>query len=88
MSNEMIERVAKAIHRKQLLKKYHPSRSDVIDREIDTYWHLYAEEAKAAIQAMRDPNKEMLDAGIYASENNNRDVYLAYVNMIDAALKE
>lgn len=44
-------------------------------------------QARAAIEAMREPTEEMLDAGhIHAGTVD--DAYVCFTTMIDAALKE
>jgi len=78
MPNEMIERVAKAIINR-LKKAAYPT------LEIDDCIASYDIIAKAAIQAMREPTEEMIDAGAY---DLDMTVKTQYQNMIDAALKE
>lgn len=72
----MIERVAEAIHDKR------PSRVVKWDSCVELYKNEIREQATAAIQAMREPTEEMIEAP------DTEDYIEAYKNMIDAALKE
>lgn len=74
MSNEMIERVARAIY-----NNADPTCEwdEALNRDI------YFTVAKAAIAVMREPTEEMLDAG-----DVEGDAEFIYKRMIDSALKE
>lgn len=87
----MIERVARAIRRKYNI--------EIFDRDEEDGWEYSLDQARAAIEAMREPTENMLDYGacyedpqneykhnpLYDEGDLSRDVYKA---MIDAALKE
>lgn len=51
----------------------------------ETNWRYCYKKAKAAIEAMREPTDEMVDAGAY---DLDMTVAMQYRKMIDAALKE
>jgi len=59
---EMEIRVAKAICRAQC-QGFEADGLDV-DESVNEWWSGYVTEARAAIRAMRDPTKDMLDAGV------------------------
>ncbi len=46
-------------------------------------WQYYCKTAKAAIEAMREPSEEMLDAGSY---DLDMTLEMQYRKMVDAAL--
>lgn len=73
--NEMIDRVARALCE--------------AEGDRDELWDAYLEPARAAIEAMREPTKEMLFAGdlhcTYGCKCWSGDIYPA---MIDAALED
>jgi hypothetical protein len=79
----MVERVAKAM-------------ADADDEDVMECWREYSRRARAAIQAMREPNKEMVDAAYAAADAYENapvpkawcGLASAYHAMIDAALKE
>lgn len=87
----MVEKVARAICRSML-------QDPDIDYEVHHQdglvkgWKMYESEAKAAIEAMREPTEPMLDAGV--RHHNNDKLYLKesvscqWDAMIDAALGE
>lgn len=81
--SEMIERVAKAIYDSHEFKKgwEHP--------DTKRLWHEFMRaEARAAIEAMREPTDEMLEASHYGEaprEPNSH--YEVWKYMIDTALK-
>lgn len=84
MSNteSMVERVARALA-EQWASHMDLSAKDYADRR----WKGYKNAAKAAIEAMREPNKAMLDAGrplLTLPES----IGVIYEIMIDAALRE
>lgn len=73
--NEMIERVAKAIHNKAL------ERGELISSLIIN--HL----AVAAIEAMKEPTEEMIGNNPYYDDEFDLDGEEIYKAMIEAALK-
>lgn len=88
MSNEMIERVAKMISEKRQIEIYgeikHPWYTN-----HDLYKDKYYKEVKDIIQAMREPTKEMIEAGeCKFFDSNNLEVKMGWQAMIDAALKK
>ncbi len=84
--NDMIERVAKAIHSKQYNSTTSPY-GDPADQK--TKWSKVL--ARAAIEAMREPTEEML-ATAFKTYNAKHLIALSYKKpwraMIDAALKQ
>jgi hypothetical protein len=88
----MVERVARAIAW-PVWRKCLPGQQpdDVIAQYVDMNWSEHIDQARAAIEAMREPTKAMIDAYVatdeaqYASDYdaNVREVFAA---MIDAAL--
>ena len=83
--SEMIERVAVAIHNSRL------TRVTSWDRCIELYRIELRKQAKAAIEAMREPTEEMLidgtqDAG--AGGPDKQYIKEVFQCMIDTALKE
>ena len=76
--NEMIERVARAM-----------AEADV----HNTAWKLYVREARAAIEAMREPTEEMfvaayaVNGGKWTDDEYEPPPKICWSAMIDAALK-
>jgi hypothetical protein len=85
----MIERVARA-----MTEDFVNDQLDNIEinprRYADDNWKSYASMARAAIEAMREPTDEMVDAGRIARMNvaGGYDGPSGWEAMIDAALKE
>ena len=79
--SEMIERVAKAIHH------YRPNRVEPWERCVESYKKELRMQAKAAIEAMREPTNKMVKPYIDAYYRDE-DMKTAWREMIDAALKE
>ena len=77
MSNEMIERVAKALCNHGVSEHY-----DKLPLLIKEGWQRIA---KVAIKAMMEPTEAMLDAGAY---DLDMTLERQYKNMIEAALKD
>jgi hypothetical protein len=79
MSNDMIERVARA------LCVYYECNPDALINMLDgePLWTIYKPEAFAAIKAMRQPTEAMLDAEITSSHPSRKEVWRG---MIEAAL--
>jgi hypothetical protein len=92
MTETMIERVARAICVASGLDPDRPFSSSNYSKETEPQefaWHEYLPEARAAINAMREPTEAMEDAGNSATyiwiDETSADVW---PRMIDAALKE
>ncbi|WP_159585939.1 hypothetical protein [Chelativorans xinjiangense] len=91
----MIERVARAICSDD---GHYPDKYDFdVPREDKRNWEFYVSCARAAIEAMREPEVEMIAAFWRQKNNGTQDVgetgdarsdYDAYRAMIDAALSE
>lgn len=83
----MVEKVARAICRSML-------QDPDIDYEVHHQdglvkgWKMYEMEARAAIQAMRDPTGNMVDAGCFCQPSPFGDASSVWKAMIDAALSE
>jgi len=60
----MVERVAQALCRKQFPEGGFTLEGKMIPREewVGRNWHFYVPLARAAIEAMREPTEEMIDA--------------------------
>lgn len=71
----MIERVARAIAKGEY------------GENVDDVWHTCIDDARAAIEAMREPTEAMLDAG-YGAEPTGAALVAPWEAMIDAALAE
>jgi hypothetical protein len=87
--SEMVERVAKAMAARRAL--YVGIEVDEIvindDNERVPYWTLYAEEARVAIEAMREPTFNMVRVGTQRFDNVSwGDIEECWHFMIDAAL--
>lgn len=78
MSKPMIERVARVIC------------SGAIDPDGECagtpFWHLYVQDARAAIAAMREPDEAMLSAASPFADDDGP--ITVWKTMIDAALSE
>lgn len=84
----MIERVAKGIAQDYYMRRFKlPADNDLMTIELKGNWQLWANEAKAAIAAMREPDLKMIEAGDTAIETYRASV-LAWRAMIDVALTE
>lgn len=101
--SEMIERVARALIETQirtaneLFKISDPRRvraEEQIIASVETGWRMNEKDARAAIEAMREPTLEMVLAGLncdaWADNEGNAVEMLSgtFTAMIDAALKE
>ena len=78
--SEMIERVAEAIHG-------YRDKPIPWDRCVPTYQVELRKQAKAAIEAMREPTKAIANA-MLECEDGERTVQEAWSYLIDVALKE
>lgn len=85
--SEMVERVAKAIHNSEY------------NGDGNFHWReetadIYRRAARAALTAMREPTKAMVEAGLYDEDAFNllgvgeSALRSAFTRMIDAALAE
>lgn len=85
MSSEMIDRVAEALYNKQK-DLYVIKQLEFKDSPHKYYWWSIA---RAAIEAMREPTDEMIDAAAKSVITNEIEPYGGwYTAMIDAALNE
>ena len=75
----VIERVARAIYEKEIEDR------TIVGIPFENMDIHFKSAARAAIQAMREPTEEMLDAGAYDLGMELKD---QYQNMIDKALEE
>lgn len=88
-TNEMVERVAKAIYESPIGgDPYAPRWDDMREKHKDTFRDL----ARDAIVAMREPTEEMINSGRAADNGSDRNLgeagaKEAWKLMIDAALK-
>ena len=82
-SNEMVERVARAICREDA--SVVPSLGDM-HLHVNNCWRYFVRQARAAIEAMREPTEALQAAGAHRRENRKpvADIWRA---MIDEALR-
>lgn len=73
----MIERVARAMAENHWPVDFEGTKAGY----VETHWHFHADDARAAIEAMREPTEAMKDAAF------GNDPTL-WSRMIDAALQE
>lgn len=86
--SEMVERIARSIHQ-------YRARESVYENMSQTIKNRYLGEARAVIEAMRDPLDNMIAAAIARDESGNSELsdYIAcsheeaWRTMIDEALK-
>lgn len=91
MTETMIERVARSLCARHYRDRYgKPSSDPHVQMNVDGNWHLFSEDARAAIEAMREPTDIMQSAGCQAIYHSDRDwrANAAYRAMLDAALGE
>lgn len=84
--SDMVDRVAKAL---SIADGMHPDACSNDEAEIPM-WTLYVDDARAAIEAMREPTKAMLDELDLANRgwgttDHSREIWQS---VIDIALKE
>ncbi len=89
-TESMIERVARARCAEQGINPDAPFRNLVGDKQRIVNWQAWTGEARAAIEAMREPTDAMIDAGAVAEGDGNLEAQARnlWAAMIDAALKE
>jgi hypothetical protein len=89
MATEMEERVARALCKRRAAIEFTPEEFiiDHLGRRVQ-YWSLWTEDARAAIEAIREPTEAMERAGQEEELSGTEDVKAIYRAMIDAALKE
>jgi hypothetical protein len=84
--SEMVERVAKAL---SIVDGNHPDACSNDEEEIPA-WKLYVKDARAAIEAMREPTEAMLNEAVGALDSHNvgsHEANIVWQAMIDEALK-
>jgi len=62
MSESMVERVARAI----AASNFESDDPAYTSSHIDANWDIYVEQARAAIEAMREPSLDMVDSACFA----------------------
>lgn len=88
---DMIERVARALCRCRVSQSDYVLGWASVEQEVHYCWNEWTEEARAAIEAMREPTEDMLYTGnaqIPDWDRQIEDVRNTWHAMIDAALKE
>ena len=75
----MVEKVARAI--------LNAHAGDIPVHDADLQWSWWIEEARAAIEAMREPTPEMIDAGRFRYTLADETVEKSWGYMIQAALE-
>jgi hydrogenase maturation factor len=97
MASEVLERVARAIAKAAVTDMTDQERNFLtVDRVVDERWIEWAEDARAAIGAMRDPTEGMIVAASHVLADNanmiaEEDYELVSMMtgaMIDVALSE
>lgn len=96
MSSEMVERVSRALCRRHECGGFGGEiRGDIaryIEATVSRDWPKWSEEARTAIEVMREPTKAMVLTGDNhtncGGSCGNRAGWHAWVSMIDVALKE
>lgn len=88
----MIERVARAICRSNTTPEQCARNYVSLDDSVDGEWEAWISEARAAIEAMRDPPDEAVDAGLMAYNIEGGmltcdDLAAGYCAIIDFVLK-
>lgn len=86
MSDDMVERVARALCREQHIQRYGSEmwREGELDQKVEGYWRHHIIGARAAIAAMREPTEAMIGA---ANRNNHPRDIDTWKTMVDEALK-
>ena len=91
-TNEMIERVARAISHAHFNKKFYSrsveSHQARVEFSANRNWKVSVPEARAAIEALREPSADMLKRGCDACPPMvfDDEMSIAWKAMIDAAL--
>jgi hypothetical protein len=80
----IVERVARAICAARVARVYCLLKAELRAELVGKHWREHIPEARASIQAMREPTDEMVIAGMRAYDTS-RDIWAA---MIDEALKD
>ena len=80
--SDMVEKVARAIYERR------SKRTDYVwpDDVYPAVRNRCLSDARAAIEAMREPDKAMLDAGFWARDHEGQETPEVYRRMIDSAL--
>mgnify|MGYP001568894675 CR=1 FL=1 len=92
--NEMVEKVAKGLCRLRVEnnEKYrHDTQKhskEFIDRAIEAGYHNFLDEARAAIEAMKEPTEEMCDNAHLMESLAASTCKDVWEDMIEAALKD
>lgn len=85
--SEMVERVARALClSKRNSPKDYPS--GWLERHVNENWHLFEDDARTAIAAMREPTQNMIEAPYSLRASADDFIHKSfYQAMIDEALK-
>lgn len=90
--SEMVERVARTICREEHVLRFGRDawRAGELEAKVENFWRDHLPVARAAIEAMREPSAEMLEAASLAVSDRDTGLmpYSVYTHMIDAALSE
>lgn len=93
--SEMLEKVARAICRPVYEMSMRGQTPGVIDKYIEINWPNHLDQARAAVEALREPSEGMVEAGSFAVEADVittfqaiRSAKDAFTAMIDHILKE
>jgi hypothetical protein len=81
--SEMVERVARALCR----SKSAAQPGGWIERHINENWPVFMDDARTAIEAMREPTEAMLTAAHVHGKNHAIEMRQAWRDMIDEVLK-
>lgn len=91
----MVERVARALCTQHYEKRFAPIKGNPhaphIMMNVEGNWHLFVDPARAAIEAMKEPEGKMVDEGEGCLVGTDAPRFVAgsiYRAMIQAALEE
>lgn len=80
-----LERAARAIC---VASGYDPDKDDQVANVGPLNWELFADQARAVLQAIREPSGGMIDEGYASYDANGGSLRDVFMDMIDAALEE
>jgi hypothetical protein len=87
--SEMIERVARRLAAKHYSERFSlPADHPQVAANVDGNWHVFADDARAAIEAMREPPFPIIRAMLNTKDDDGGDLHARkWEAAIDAALE-
>jgi hypothetical protein len=90
--SEMIERGARALATKHYVNRFgRPEDDAIVVGNVDANWHIFSEDSRTVIDAMREPTEAMINNPLARCYNTgqfaDKEVRRIYSSMIDEALK-